>query len=197
MAFLSTKGGVMGKVKGLLVAVVGVVALVVVVPTLGLAGPPAINDHGSFTEGPYDTYFCGVPGTEVDTGVFHVVVNSDMTAVVDTEVFNGVFTAAATGRSIELSASRTVHGTLQENGDGTGTISEDQVGLVLKFKLPNGPVLKDEEGKPILGAGILDTKLTIDLASGDVLSVESTWHGPHPLRDGVDICGPAIAYLTS
>jgi hypothetical protein len=71
-----------------------------------------------------------------------------------------------------------------------------KVGLVLKFKLPNGPVLKDVEGKPILGAGIVDTTLTIDLASGDVLSVESTWHGPHPLRDGVDICGPAIAYLT-
>jgi hypothetical protein len=58
-------------------------------------------------------------------------------------------------------------------------------------------VLKDADGKPILGAGILNTAVTFDLASGAVISVEESWAGPHPLRDGVDICGPAIEYLTS
>jgi hypothetical protein len=37
----------------------------------------------------------------------------------------------------------------------------------------------------------------IDNATGDLISIQETVHGPHPLRDGVDICGPWVAYLTS
>jgi hypothetical protein len=37
----------------------------------------------------------------------------------------------------------------------------------------------------------------IDNATGDLISIQETVHGPHPLRDGVDICGPSVAYLTS
>jgi len=36
-----------------------------------------------------------------------------------------------------------------------------------------------------------------EIATGDLISLRETVHGPHPFRDGVDICGPAIAYLTS
>jgi len=39
--------------------------------------------------------------------------------------------------------------------------------------------------------------VTVDNATGDVISGSETVHGPHPLRDGVDICGPSIAYLMS
>ena len=60
----------MHKLKGLVVALVGVAALTIVVPALGLSGPPVVNDHGSFTDGPYATNFCGVPGTEIDSGVW-------------------------------------------------------------------------------------------------------------------------------
>ena len=186
----------MYKLKGLAVAVVGVAALAVVVPALVLAGPPVVNDHGSFTDGPYDTNFCGVPGTETDSVLFHFLQDASG-AFVGTEVVKGVFTAAATGKSLELSGANTAKGGLTDNSDGTATYSERDTGLVLQFKIPNGPVLKDANGKPILGAGILNFSVTFDVASGDVISDSQSWHGPHPLRDGVDICGPAIAYLTS
>jgi hypothetical protein len=181
-----------------LIGVIGVVAAAfgALVPALGLAGPPVVNDHGSFSDGPYATTFCGVPGTQIDTGMFHFLQDASG-AFVGTETFSGLFTASATGKSLQLSSADTDRGALTDNGDGTGTFTERDSGLVLQFKIPNGPVLKDADGKPILGAGILNTVVTIDLASGDVLSAEQSWHGPHPLRDGVDICGPAIAYLLS
>jgi hypothetical protein len=37
----------------------------------------------------------------------------------------------------------------------------------------------------------------IDNATGGLISIQETVHGPHPLRDGVDVCGPRVAYLTS
>ena len=58
-------------------------------------------------------------------------------------------------------------------------------------------MLKDADGKPILGAGSVDAVVTIDNATGDIISIQESVHGPHPLRDGVDICGPSVAYLTS
>jgi hypothetical protein len=44
---------------------------------------------------------------------------------------------------------------------------------------------------------LIDSVATFDIATGDLISLQETVHGPHPLREGVDICGPAIAYLTS
>jgi hypothetical protein len=46
----------------------------------------------------------------------------------------------------------------------------------------------------ILGAGSIDGVAVIDNATDDLISIQETVHGPHPLRDRVDICG---AYLTS
>ena len=37
----------------------------------------------------------------------------------------------------------------------------------------------------------------VDIATGDLVSLDETVYGPHPLGDGVDICTPAAAYLTS
>ena len=186
----------MGEFKHLLVAIASVAALGMVVATFGVAAVPTTNEHGSFTDGPFDADFCAVPGTEIDTGVFHFLQDSSG-AFVGNENFSGRFTATATGKSLEISAVSTGRGALIDNGDGTATFSEHDTGLVLRFKVANGPVLKDADGKPILGAGVLDFAVTFDLASGDVISVDESWHGPHPLRDGVDVCGPAIAYLTS
>jgi hypothetical protein len=113
------------------------------------------------------------------------------------EIFHGVFTATATGKSLELAGAGVATVGVTDNGDGTVTFDEQNTGLVLQFKIVNGPVLKDADGKPLLGAGILTSTATVDIATDELLSIEESWHGPHPLRDGVDICGPAIAYLTS
>jgi hypothetical protein len=45
--------------------------------------------------------------------------------------------------------------------------------------------------------GSIDSVAVIDKATRDLISIQETVHGPHPLRDGVDICGPSVAYLTS
>jgi len=173
-----------------------VAAVAAAVPAAGLAGQPVVRDHESFTDGPYVTDFCGVPGTEIDMGKF--MFKQDASGAFHaTGTFSGVFTADATGKSLDLSGASLDKGVTVDNGDGTATSTEKNAGLVLKFQIPNGPVLKDADGKPILGAGVVDSVATFDIATGDLLSIQETWHGPHPLRDGVDICGPAIAYLTS
>jgi hypothetical protein len=82
-----------------------------------------------------------------------------------------------------------------DNGDGTFSFVANGTGLVLQFKIPNGPLLKDADGKPLRGAGELTTTDIFDAATGDYITTTESWHGPHPLRDGVDICGPSVAYL--
>jgi len=177
-------------------AVAAIVAVSAAIPAAGFGGQPVIRDHGSFVDGPNPSTFCGVPGTEVVTGTFTFTQDANG-AFHGHEVIKGVFTAAATGRALEFSSADTAKGAGVDNGDGTVTFTEQDVGLVLKFKIPNGPVLKDADGKPLIGAGELRSTVTLDIATGDLISIEETWHGPHPIRDGVDICGPSIAYLTS
>src|SRR5262249_11898916 len=137
----------MHKLKGLVAAALGITAAALVVAAVSLAGPPAVNDRGTVTDGPYATDFCGGPGTEVGTGSFHTMLDSSVTSVVDNELFKGVVTATATGKSLELAGASTDHATLTDNGDGTGTVKDQGVGLVIRFKVPNGPVLKDADGK--------------------------------------------------
>jgi len=178
-------------------AVAAVIALAAALPAAGIAGQPVIRDHESIVDGPNPATWCGqVDGTEVATGTF--TYRQDASGAFHaTEHFQSVFTATATGRSLENDASDLDMGTGVDNGDGTTTFTEHSAGLVIRFKIPNGPVLKDADGKPILGAGVVDSVLTIDNATGDILSGSETFHGPHPFRDGVDVCTPSVAYLTS
>jgi hypothetical protein len=182
----------------LLVALATAAALAVGVPTLGLAGQPVVNGHFRFTSDPYPTSWCGaVDGTAVDTVVEHYLQDAGEN-IVDNVRLTSVFTATASGKSLESSAAFTtrVNGPI-DNGDGTISFVADTTGLVLQFRIPNGPVLKDAAGKPLLGAGELTVADIFDAATGDYITTSESWHGPHPLRDGVDICGPSIAYLTS
>ena len=178
------------------IVVAATVVAAAAMPAVGLAGQPVVRDHESFVDGPNAEDFCGVDGTQIDTGTF--TFRADASGVFHaTEVFRGVFTATATGKQLELADSGVDMGAGVDNGDGTTTFTEHTAGMAIRFKIPNGPVLEDADGKPILGAGTIDSVLTIDNATGDIISGSETVHGPHPLRDGVDICGPSIAYLTS
>ena len=173
-----------------------VVAVAAAIPAVGLAGQPVVRDHESFVDGPNPTNFCGIDGTQTDAVTFTFRADASG-AFHATEQFRGVFTANATGRQLELAGSGVDMGVGVDNGDGTTTFTEHTAGMAIRFKIPNGPVLKDADGKPILGAGTIDSVVTVDNATGDIISASETVHGPHPLRDGVDICGPSIAYLTS
>lgn len=178
------------------VAAAAVVVVAAAVPALGLAGQPVVRDDESVVEGPFPSSFCGIDGTEIDMGTF--TYREDVSGSFHaTESFRNVFTASLTGKSLESSNADVDMGSGVDNGDGTVTFTEHKAGLVLKFKITNGPVLKDADGKPILGAGVIDSVATFDIATGDLTSFQEAAHGPHPLRDGVDICGPAISYLTS
>jgi hypothetical protein len=190
------KGGEMQHTRTRIAAVAAVVAVAAAIPAVGVAGQPVVRDHESVVEGPFPSSFCGVDGSEIDTGTF--TFRQDASGAFHaTESFRNVFTASSTGRSLEFSFANVDMGAGVDNGDGTFTFTEHSAGLVLKFKILNGPVLKDADGKPIIGAGVIDTVATFDIATGDLISIQETVHGPHPLRDGVDICGPSIAYLTS
>jgi hypothetical protein len=103
----------------------------------------------------------------------------------------------ANGKTIELDAVGVDMGTGVENGDGTITFTEHTAGLAVTIRIADGPILKDANGKPLIGAGTIDSVATFDMATGELVSYSETVHGPHPLRDGVDICTPATVYLTS
>src|SRR5215831_14530464 len=172
------------------------VAAAAAIPAVGLAGQPVVRDHESLVDGPFAEDFCGVAGTQINTGTLNFRV--DATGLFHASgSFRNVFTADATGKQLELANSGVDMGVGVDNGDGTTTFTEHTAGMAIRFKIPNGSVLKDADGKPILGAGTIDSVVTVDNATGDVISGSETVHGPHPLRDGVDICGPSIAYLMS
>jgi hypothetical protein len=177
--------------------VAAVLAAAAALPAAGFAAKPVISDHGSFVDGPEPGDWCGaVLGTWSGSGTFSFRedASGDFHA---TQVVRSVFTATATGKSIELQGAGLDMGTGIDNGDGTVTFTERNAGLALTVRILGGPILKDADGKPLIGAGVVDSVATFEIASGDLVSFEETWHGPHPLRDGVDICTPATAYLTS
>jgi hypothetical protein len=178
-------------------AVVVVIGAALAVPAVGLGGQPVIRDHGSFTDGPNPSTWCGtVAGTETASGTF--TYREDASGAFHaTESVKATFTATATGKSLEQAAAGVDMGAGVDNGDGTTTFTEHTAGLAIRFKQANGGVLKDADGKPILGAGSIDTVVTFDNATGDLISIQETVNGPHPFRDGVDVCGPSVAYLTS
>jgi hypothetical protein len=177
--------------------VLAIVAAAVMLPVTALGGQPVIRDHESVVSPPEPGDWCGAvdgmwSGSATFTfkqdasGGFHA-----------TQVERSYFTAIATGRTIELEDAGIDMGTATDNGDGTVTFTEHTAGLALTVRIANGPILKDANGKPLIGAGVIDSVVRIDEATGDIVSYSETFHGPHPLRDGVDICTPATNYLTS
>lgn len=162
----------------------------------GFAGPPVANNLIRSTDGPNPGTWCGqVDGSAVDTTVEHFMQDASGN-VVDNVNESSVFTATATGRSIIASSSSTARTTGPiDNGDGTFSFITDITGLVLKFQIPNGPVLTASDGQPILGAGVLRIEDIFDSATGDYITTNESFDGPHPTRQGVDICGPSVAYL--
>jgi hypothetical protein len=50
-------------------------------------------------------------------------------------------------------------------------------------------------GEPIRSAGVLTIEDVFDAATGDYITTNESFSGPHLLREGVDICGPSVAYL--
>src|SRR6185503_19210542 len=126
------KGGEMQHTRTRIAAFAAVVAVAAAVPAVGVAGQPVIRDHQSVVEGPFPSSFCGVDGSEVDTGTF--TFRQDASGAFHaTESFRNVFTASSTGKSLEYSNANLDMGAGVDNGDGTVTFSEHTAGLAVKF----------------------------------------------------------------
>jgi hypothetical protein len=192
-----TKGGGMYKVKHL-IAVPAVLAGALVTATTALAftGPPVANEHFRPPPDIHPATWCGeVAGTAVDTVVEHYMQDANGN-IIDNVRFTRLFTATATGKSLLSSASSTERskGPI-DNGDGTISFVTQITGLVLKFQIPNGPVLKAADGEPLRSAGVLILEDVFDAATGDYITTKESFSGPHLAREGVDICGPSVDYL--
>ena len=181
-----------------IVMLAAAIAAAAALPAASLGNQPVVRDHETWAPFPTEPGdWCGtVNGTWSGSGTF--TFREDAAGVFHaTELERSVFTADGTGKSIELQSAGVDMGTGIDNGDGTITFTEHTAGLAITFKIPGGPILKDANGKPLLGAGVINFVATFDIATGDLISIQETVHGPHPFRDGVDVCTPTIAYLTS
>jgi hypothetical protein len=164
----------MFKLKRLLVAGSAAVALAAVMTALGVAAAPAVHDHAHFTTDPFATDLCGIPGTAVDT-----VVGQDLESASGAFVSPGnvteLFTAAASGKSVEWRMAGVVRGSaLADNGDGTATFLISVNGTSAIYKLPNGRVL-------VTDVGSITFAVTIDATTGDFISFAVVdINGPRP-----------------
>src|SRR5919197_1215315 len=177
----------MFKVKHLLATLVVVAAaLTAATSALGWQGPPVVNEQFRPPPDVHPLTWCGeVQGTAVDTIVEHYMQDASGN-IIDNVRFTRVFTATATRKSIVSSASTSAksEGPI-DNGDGT-------ISFVTAL---NGPVLKAANGEPIRSAGVLIIEDVFDAESGDYITTNESFNGPHLGREGVDICGPSVAYL--
>ena len=187
----------MFKVRHLLATLAVVAAsLAAATSALGLTGPPVVNQEFRPPPDVHPATWCGqVQGTAVDTIVEHYMVDASGN-IIDNVRFTRVFTATATGKAIVSSASTTEksQGPI-DNGDGTISFITAINGLTLKFQALNGPVLKAADGQPLRSAGVLIFEDVFDRATGDYITTDISFKGPHVGAEGVDICGPSVAYL--
>jgi hypothetical protein len=185
------------KVKHLLAALVVVAAaLAAATSALGFTGPPVVNQEFRPAPDVHPATWCGqVEGTAVDAIVEHYMQDASGN-IIDNVRFTRVFTATATGKSIVSTASTTAksQGPI-DNGDGTVSFVTAINGLALKFQALNGPVLKAADGQPLRSAGVLVFEDVFDAATGDYITTNVSFEGPHLAAEGVDICSPSVAYL--
>jgi len=185
------------KIKHLLgAAMVVAAALTVASSAAGFSGPPIVNQEFRPPPDVHPETWCGqVDGTAVDTTVEHFLADGSGN-IIDNVRFSQVFTATATGKAIVSSASTTTK-TLGpiDNGDGTISFVTNINGLALKFQALNGGVLKAADGEPLRSAGVLSFEDVFDAATGDYITTNVSFKGPHLGAEGVDFCGPSVAYL--
>lgn len=135
----------MGMFKRVLLAIAGVAAVAVVVPVLGLAGPPVANEHQSFTSDPYQTDLCGIEVTAVDRVVEHYSESANGASIDNLNVTT-VYTAANGKSVVSHQAGVATFGGLTDNGDGTLSGVVSVKGASAQWKLPSGRVIANDVG---------------------------------------------------
>ena len=177
-------------------AFVGVLALglLAALPSLGLAAAPIVNEHTRFSE-TFPDEICGIPGSSTISVVDNFKVFGDGTFL-DTSSFKLVFTAAGTGKQIQISSAGQVSGLAEpiDNGDGTITFVNTFKGLPQKLSIHKGPtLLRDAGNVTIATTFFVNPDGSLTFVSDTVLSQ----HGPHPDLDSgfeafCDVLVPAL-----
>jgi hypothetical protein len=161
----------------------------------GVAAPIVSHFHGTFSD-TFQDNICGIAGTTVLSGMDNIQVFADNT-MKDEFLFKLVFTAAASGKSVEIVNATQISNLVNpvDNGDGTITFITTFKGLPEKLKIPNGPVLSRD-------AGVV-TFATIFFVNpdGSLTFVSQTFSGekgPHPdLHSGFELfCDVIVPALT-
>jgi hypothetical protein len=138
------KGGDMYKVKHIFAGLVVLAgALVAATTALGFTGPPVVNQQFRPPQDVHPQTWCGeVEGTAVDTVVEHYMQDANGN-IIDNVRFTSLFTATATGSRSLLGVSTRI----DETSTTTARSASSEItGLVLKFQIPGGPVLKAANG---------------------------------------------------
>lgn len=160
------------------VAVAAVVATAAMAFAVGATAAPPSHDH--FVSDPYADGWCGIQGTSVDTVVANYTTDESRVSL----NIRTLFTATASGKSMEIRATGLEEQTVTVNPDGSSTVLFRNSGQDPGFKLPNGPVLGIDVG---FGEGLV----TFD-ANGDFVSFQLIKHaGQLPA-----VCPQIIAALS-
>lgn len=160
------------------------VAVAVLVATAAMAfaaaATAAAPGHDHFVSDPYADGWCGIQGTSVDTVVANYTPDGSRVSL----NVKTLFTATASGTSMEIRSTGLREQTVTVNPDGTSTVLFTNSGQAPGFKLANGPVLGLDVG---FGEGLA----TLD-ANGDFVSFELIKHaGQLPA-----VCPQIIAALS-
>jgi hypothetical protein len=154
--------------------------LLAVVPSLGIAAAPIVNEHTRITE-TFPDNICGIPGTTTIRVVDNFKLYADGTYR-DTSSFKAVFTATGTGKQVQISSAGQVSGNDEpiDNGDGTVTFVDTFKGLPEKLSIYRGPtLLRDAGNVTIATTFFVEPDGSLTFVSQTVLSQ----HGPHPDLD--------------
>lgn len=158
-------------------------------PSSSSAASIILQFHGTVTIVTPNDNLCGIDGSSVINVMDDVQVLGDGTFK-DESQFVGIFTSAATGKSVQVSNHEAVQGGVPvDNGDGTATVVNNFNGIPGDVKLLNGPMLG-------LDAGRFSVAITFDIATGQVIGVAVSIDGPHPLFLSGGICDVVIAALS-
>jgi hypothetical protein len=144
----------------------------------GATAAPPSHDH--FVSDSYADGWCGIQGTSVDTVVANYTPDESRVSL----NVKTLFTATASGKSMEIRTTGLRTQTVTVNPDGSSTVLFRNSGQAPGFKLPNGPVLGIDVGSSE-GVAVFD-------ADGNFVSFELVRHtGQLPA-----VCPQIIAALS-
>lgn len=153
-------------------ALLALAALAMIVPLSALAAKPVERFHDNFRD-TFTDVVCGIPVNGVAVGVDTFVLYDD-DSFKDTASVRVTLTNPANGKSVQISNAGQVTGTaIVDEEAGTVTFVDTFKGLPEQIKTPQGRVL-------LRDAGIAVFTEVFDLETGDLISSDVSFKGPHP-----------------